>query len=134
MNILFDKKFFLLLLYMPYNNNSNNNSNSNKFTIVDFPEDGKTYGSFFGKVPKKVASKAFSSLIQFMNINDNKEDDSLGKFIVFVIKNVNNGKMYKYIGNRVKLENPIKIRRNNKEIEYKYKNVIGKYKDELDKI
>ena len=114
--------------------NNNNNNMSNKFTIVDFPEDGKTYGTFVGKIPKKVASKAFSSLMQFMSIDDNKNDNSLGKFIVFVIKNVNNGKMYKYIGNRVKLEHPIKIRKNNKDIEYKYKNVIGKYKDELDKI
>ena len=112
----------------------NNKKNYNKFTIVDFPEDGKTYGIFVGEIPKKVASKAFSSLMQFMSINDNKNDNSLGKFIVFVIKNINSGKMYKYIGNRVKLENPIKIRKNNKEIEYKYKNVIGKYKDELDKI
>jgi hypothetical protein len=84
------------------NNSNNNNNNNNKFTIVDFPKDGQNYGSFLGKVPKKVASKAFSSLIQFMNINNNKDDDSLGKFIVFVIKNVNTGKMYKYIGNRVK--------------------------------
>jgi hypothetical protein len=114
-------------------NNNSNNSNNNKFTIVDFPKDGLTYGSFSGKVPKKVASKAFSSLMQFMDIN-NEENNSLGKFIVFVIKNVNTGKMYKYIGNRVKLENPIKITKNNKEIIYKYKNVIGKYKDELDKI
>ena len=114
--------------------NNNNNINLNEFVIVDFPEDGKTYGSFSGKIPKKVASKAFSSLMQFMSIDDNNNDNSLGKFIVFVIKNIKTGKMYKYIGNRVKLENPIKIRKNNKIIEYKYKNVIGKYKDELDKI
>ena len=115
---------------MAYNNKNNS---ANKFTIVDFPQDGKTYGTFVGNIPKQVASKAFSSLMQFMDVNDN-ENDSLGKFIVFVIKNVKTGKMYKYIGNRVKLENPIIIRKNNKDIEYKYKNVIGKYKDVLDEI
>ena len=42
--------------------------------------------------------------------------------------------MYKYIGSRIKLEKPITITKNNKVVQYKYKNVIGKYKEELDKI
>lgn len=115
---------------MPYNKNINKN---NKFTIVDFPKDGENYGVFVGQIPKVVASKAFSSLVQFIDINNN-ENNSLGKFIVFVIKNVNNGKIYKYIGSRIKLEKPITITKNNKVVQYKYKNVIGKYKEELDKI
>jgi len=120
---------------MPYNNNINKNTNkNNKFTIVDFPKDGENYGVFVGQIPKVVASKAFSSLVQFIDINNNNENNSLGKFIVFVIKNINNGKMYKYIGSRIKLEKPITITKNNKVIQYKYKNVIGKYKEELDKI
>jgi hypothetical protein len=42
--------------------------------------------------------------------------------------------MYKYIGNRVKLENIIKVKKNGNYIEYKYKDVVGKYKEELNKI
>ena len=108
--------------------------NTNTYTIVDFPNDGQTYGSFKGKIPKLVASKAFSSLIQFIDIDENNENNSFGKFVVFVIKNIDNNKMYKYIGNRIKLHKPVKVIKNNKEIVYKYKNVIGKYRPELDKI
>jgi len=109
------------------------NNNINTYTIVDFPENNQCYGKFKGNIPKKVASKAFSSLVQFMDI-DLEKDEFQGKFIVFVIKNVKSGKMYKYIGNRIKLHNPIKIVKNGIEVEYKYKNVIGKYRNELDKI
>ena len=107
--------------------------NTNIFTIVDFPENNQYYGKFKGTIPKKVASKAFSSLVQFMDINPEK-DNFQGKFIVFVIKNIKTNKMYKYIGTRIKLHNPIKVIKNGIEIEYKYKNVIGKYKNELNKI
>jgi hypothetical protein len=110
-----------------------NNNNTNTYTIVDFPENNQCYGKFKGTIPKKVASKAFSSLVQFMDIDLEKEEFQ-GIFIVFVIKKTKTGKMYKYIGNRVKLHNPIKISKNGVEVEYKYKNVIGKYRNELDKI
>lgn len=127
--IIFDYvKNFLYYYYMVYNNNNN------YYSIVDFPETGKYYGKFSGTIPKKVASKAFSSLIKFINIDFSKEDVFLGKFVVFVIKNMETGKMYKYIGSRIKLENPIKVFKNNKEIEYKYKNIIGKYNKDLDLI
>ena len=117
---------------MVYNNNGNNNVNY--YTIVDFPEDNQTYGKFKGTSPKKAGSKVFSFLFKFMNIDKNDENSFFGKFIVFVIRNIKTGKEYKYIGNRIKLENPIKIRKNNKEIEYNYKNVIGKFKPQLDLI
>ncbi len=126
-----------------YNNNTT--KNIRKFTIVDFPEEGKTYGTFKSTIPKKAANEAFDLLIRFIdnknnnnksnkkNKNNNKNsnnDEFKGKFIVFVIKDIDSGKMYKYIGNRVKLHKPIKI--NNKS--YEYKNVIGKYNPELDLI
>ena len=107
---------------------------SNCYTIVDFPNDNETFGKFRGTIPKRVASKAFSSLIQFINIDTLNEDEIQEKFIVFVIKNIENEKMYKYIGTRIKLKNPIKVIKNGKEIEYKFKNVIGKYNKELDLI
>ena len=110
------------------------NNNDNYYSIVDFPEDNKYYGKFKGTVPKKVASKAFSALMQFIDIDNNNEDSLNGKFIVFVIQHNLNGKMYKYIGSRVKLKNPIKVVKEGVTIEYKYKNVIGKYRKELDLI
>lgn len=125
------KVFILLLLYMSYNNN-------NYYTIVDFPEDNQTYGKYKGSVPRIAANRAFSALIKFIDIGDNSNEDRfLGKFLVFVIKDLNTTKEpkeYKYIGTRIKLKNPVKVIKDGKEIEYKYKNVIGKYNLELDKI
>ena len=115
-----------------YNNNNNNNKNKLKtYTIVDFPEDNQTYGIFKENIPKKAANKALTSLLKFIDTdNINNKDSFLGKFVVFVIKDTETNKMYKYIGTRIKLENPVK----NSNSEYKYKNVIGKYKKELDSI
>jgi len=117
-----------------YNNNNNNNKNKNKlktYTIVDFPEDNQTYGTFKENIPKKAANKALTSLLKFIDTdNINNKDSFLGKFVVFVIKDTETNKMYKYIGTRIKLENTIKDGNG----EYKYKNVIGKYKKELDSI
>jgi hypothetical protein len=108
----------------------NNNNNNIYYSIVDFPNDNQLYGKFKGSSPKKAANKALSCLIKFMNNNE----DFFGKFIVFVIKNNSTKKEYKYIGNRIKLENPIKVEKNGKTIIYKYKNVIGKFREELDLI
>ena len=106
------------------------NNNNKNFTIVDFPEDNQTYGNFSGLSPKKAANKVFSFLLKFLN--EDIFNDFSGKFIVFVIKDIQSNKIYKYIGTRIILKNPIHSKKNNKDIIYKYKNVIGKYKPELD--
>jgi hypothetical protein len=108
---------------------------NNYYTIVDFPKDNQNYGTYEGKYPKSAANKAFSKLLQFIKTTNNlQKDDFLGKFLVFVIKNINTNKEYKYIGNRIKLHNPIEKIINGRKIIYRYKNVIGKYNPELDKI
>ena len=111
-----------------------NNKKNSIFTIVDFPKDGQTYGEFEGNIPKKVANDAFSTLIQFIDIDNSTNDVLLGKFIVFVIKNTQNGKLYKYMGSRIKLKNPLKINVDGSEKIYKYKNVIGRYDPKLDSL
>jgi hypothetical protein len=111
--------------------NSSSLSNSSYYTIVDFPQDGKTYGKYYATNPKKAAIKAFNELIKFIDADLEKE----GKFIVFVIKNIGgNNKEYKYIGNRIKLENPVLNKKNGKEITYLYKNVVSNYNIKLNKI
>jgi hypothetical protein len=113
------------------------NNKNHLYTVLDFPNDNETYGKFEGKIPKIAANKAFTSLIKFIDIDISNEDSFVGKFLVFTIKDLDTNKEYKYIGNRIKLKNPVKIGKvgkNGKEIEYKYKNVIGKYNSELDKI
>jgi len=105
-------------------------SYNNIYSIVDFPNDKELYGNFEGNNPKSAANKAFSYLIKFID----KNYDNQGKFLVFVIRNMSTNKEYKYIGNRIKLQNPIRVNKNGRSFVYEYKNVIGKYKKELDKI
>ena len=109
----------------------NNNNKVRTFTIVDFPNDNETYGTFKSHIPKKAGNDAFLSLLNHIDF----DDKFFGKFIVFVIKDIDSNKMYKYIGSVVKLNKPINVRLNNgKESTYHYKTVIGKYKKELDNI
>lgn len=115
------------------NSNDNYSINNNKkkyYTIVDFPSQEKTYGKFSGNIPKNAASKAYSVLFKFMKQND----DLFGKFIVFVIKEIETNKEYKYIGSRVKLQNPVVVNKNGKQITYNFKNVIGVFDPKLNKI
>jgi len=103
------------------------------YSIVDFPEDNKLYGKFIAKSPKSAASKAFAHLLKFLDLDKNKKDSFLGKFLVFTIIDKNNNKTYKYIGNRVELKNPISVSKNNRNYIYKYKDVIGPYNEALNK-
>lgn len=126
---------------MKYNNNSNNKKNNNNkektYKIVDFPSTGELYGNYKSVSPKKAAELAFdvlTNVISIENNNNNKNEYSSGKFLVFTIRNISNQKEHKYIGSRIKLENPIKKIINGTEVFLQYKNVIGVYKPELDKI
>ena len=110
-----------------YINNKSNNNKNKSYSIVDFPEDSKLYGNFIANSPKSAASQAFSHLLKFLDIDQNNEDSFLGKFLVFTIVDKNNNK-------RIKLKNPISVSKNNGTVTYKYKDIIGKYKEELDQI
>ncbi len=102
-----------------------------KYTLVDFPEEGKLYGDFKGKTPLQAAKKAFTQLARLSKLNN-----SNGKFIVFVIREKKNMKKngsyrdFKYIGQRIKLPNPIVIKMGNKNITYHYQNVVNRYKSD----
>ena len=120
---------------MKYNNNSNNNSNNIKsYSIVDFPEDNKLYGDFTATSSKSAAGEAFSHLLKFLDLDENNDDSFLGKFLVFTLIDKNSHKKYKYMGTRIELKNPVSITKNNRNVTYRYKDVIGRYKKELDQI
>lgn len=108
-----------------------NNTKQNSYEIVDFPSNQKSFGLYKGKYPKQAAKQAFTFL---SNIINNKVNSEEGKFIVFMIRNIETKKEYKYIGTIVHLQNPVSKYINGQEIIYKTKNVIGKYNPELDKI
>lgn len=98
------------------------------FTIVDFPEAGKTYGRYKGKMPKNAAQKAFSSLSRKINLK-NTNDKNLLIFTIRETTNNSDNKLYKYIGTRIILDNPIKRNIGGKEVVYRYKNMITQYEN-----
>jgi len=99
------------------------------YAIMDYPKENEMGGRFVGTSPKRAAQKAFTQLARKTNLTNHN-----GKFIVFVMKNLETGKEYKYIGSRVKLKVPKVVYRDGKKVLYKYMNVVGKYKEELNKI
>jgi hypothetical protein len=99
------------------------------YELVDFPKHGNSYGTYKGSTPKQAAKKAFSKLARLSHLNNSNQ-----KFIVFVIRakvpNKNGIKReFKYMGQRVKLEHGIEIKRGNKTVTIKYKNIVNKFKD-----
>ena len=122
---------------MVYNNNSNSSNNlktkNNKkgiYNIVDFPNKNQQFGNYAALFPKQAATEAFNFLSNILEEKINEE----GKFIVFTIQNKDTKKEYKYIGTRIKLENPVVKYVNGNQVIYEYKNVIGKYNPALDKL
>ena len=93
-----------------------------KFTIIDFPKKGSTFGHYISNSPSRAASKAFSKLARIIKLENTDEKNH----VVFTIQD-SNKKTYSYIGTRVKLENPIIKNISGKEIKYYYKNIITKY-------
>ncbi len=99
------------------------------YELVDFPKHGNSYGTYKGTTPKQAAKKAFSKLARSSNLNNSNQ-----KFIVFVIRQKTPNKHgvkreFKYMGQRVKLEHGIEIKRGNKTVTIKYKNIVNKFKD-----
>ena len=98
-----------------------------KFEIIDFPKEGKKYGSYTANTPGQAASKAFSALVKRMKYDqDDKE-----KFIIFTIKDqsggeTGGGKSYEYVGTRVKLHKPIHLGNRT----YHYRNIVVSHKDQ----
>lgn len=98
------------------------------FTIVDFPEKGNEYGRYLSKSPHNAASKAFSQLARIVNLkNSNKKNH-----LVFSIRETtqgSNNKVYTYIGTRVELNEPITKNIAGRQVVYRYKNIISKYRE-----
>jgi len=89
-------------------------------------------GRYCGKKPKQAANKAFSSIIKDMKKTDKKEGINVD--ISFSIKECTRNsshKEYKYVGKRLLLTTPVKVKIENddgsiKEIVYKFHNELKK--------
>ncbi len=93
------------------------------YRIVDFPNPGDKFGRYQGKEPAKAAKKAFTKLARLSKLNNSNQ-----KFIVFVIEEIGGEKkQHKYMGQRVKLDKPKVVKIGDKEITYKYQNIVNVY-------
>jgi hypothetical protein len=89
-------------------------------------------GRYCGKKPKQAANKAFSSIIK--DLNKNEQNGGVNLDINFSIKECtrhSKHKEYRYVGKRLILEKPVKVKIANadgsiKEIEYKFHNKLQK--------
>ena len=103
------------------------------YKIADFNEGIPVY--FEGMYPKTAAVKAFQHLLKFVDIK-NIEDE----FIVFNIEPVDSNiksqkkQMFKYIGARVALDKPVTRMVDGIKTKYYFKDVVGKYNSDLDKL
>lgn len=101
------------------------------FTVIDYPKTGEVFGMFRASTPKQAANRAFTKLGKIFDVKNENN-----KWLVFNLQEISikngkviKGKMYKYIGTRVQLVKPIIRNINGKMIQYKYKNIVGSYKN-----
>ena len=104
-----------------------NKNNKKIFEIIDFPNKGEDYQLTPSNSANAAALKAFTKLSKEYNLqNTNKKNH-----LVFNIKNKQNGKIYKFIGTRIKLMEPLIVERNGKKISYNYRSIVAKYDQNL---
>lgn len=98
------------------------------FTIVDFPKKGQEYGRYLSQYPSNAASKAFTQLSRLIDLKNTNNKN----YMVFTIRETTQGKpqkKYKYMGTRIELAEPLVKNIGGKEVIYRFKNVISKYKN-----
>lgn len=96
------------------------------YKIYDYPHEGMVYGEFKGQYPGQAAKKIFTKLAKEQNFTDANNRNA----IVFSIMNIKDKKELKYVGTRIKLVEPVKITtKDGKQIVFKYKNIVTKYKE-----
>lgn len=100
-----------------------------RYTIIDYPTNNKTTGLYKGKRPIQAAKKALSRLTRELNHHNNKNS----KLLVFEMKCLDDGREFKFIGTRVKLNKPKTINLGGKSITYKFKNLVSHYDDYVKK-
>jgi hypothetical protein len=106
-------------------------SKINNYTILNYPEEGKKYGSYTGKSPGIVANKIFNKLMKLYKFTDNIDGK---KYLVFEFENINTGKVYEYIGTPIILQNPMSVNIHNHNISVTHRSIVVKYDDTMKEI
>lgn len=91
------------------------------YILIDFPEDGQTYGKYTGKSPGVVANKIFNKLMKYYKFNDNMDGK---KYLVFKFQNTDTGKKYEYIGTPIILQKPMSINIHNHNISFTHRSIV----------
>jgi hypothetical protein len=99
--------------------------NHRTFTLIDFPEDGMSMGDFTGNSPKQAAKKAFTQLARKTGLENKNQ-----KIVVFTIRERGTEKVHTYMGQRIRLARPIRVKIGEKTVTYQYQNVVTKYRGE----
>ena len=118
------------------NNNFNKKFNNKKFNkkknrkrlfkIIGYPHEGKNYGNFVGRYPAQAAHKALNILAKKINMTNSNIHNQMK----FWLKDTSTNKEYCYVGSRIKLNKPTVIYRNNKKIEYWYKTILRRCREQ----
>jgi hypothetical protein len=101
------------------------------YTILNYPNEGQKYGKYTGKSPGIVANKIFNKLMKLYKFNDNIDGK---KYLVFEFQNIDNGKIYEYIGTPIILQNPMSVNIHNQNISITHRSIVVKYDDIMKEI
>lgn len=110
--------------------NGEENSRTRFFKVI--VDGGEAHGRFSGNKPKQAANKALTSILKSKEQIDGPSPSGEIKFSIIECTRGSKHKQYNYIGQRVKLDNPMKVKIGSgvdaKEIEYKFNNRVMKDK------
>lgn len=108
------------------NKNIKKNTKQRVFSIVDYPNVDELYGNFTGSSPRVAADKILTLLAEKIDLKNTDEKN----FIFFTIRDITNSvnnskknKEYSYIGTRVELYKPKKLKKGKI---IKFKNIISR--------
>jgi len=96
------------------------------YSLLGYPHENSKYGHYKNKHPYLAARKFFTKLSKEINMNSVDKN-----FLVFSIIDNASNKIYTYQGTRVKLFEPIKYTRGEKEYIQHYKNIVTRYDPNL---
>ena len=91
--------------------------------------DGEARGRFSGLKPKQAASKALTSLLN-SRTKDGLSTAGEHHYTMVECTRGCSGKKYRYVGERVELDEPVTVTLGNKDIVYRHSNVVRKDKSE----
>lgn len=89
--------------------------------------EGEAFGRFSGSKPKQAANKALTSILRKKR-HEKKSTKGKIHFSIVECTRGSKRKEYNYVGNRVKLDDPVTVNIKGKEVTYQYSNVVRKDK------